>query len=199
MRARRAVTFATLVLLAVSCGARKQGEPRVSSEPVSVRGWVADVESAESANAPFRTVETEAARKQQLFQATSCFVDGAPFVSGGVVENGSFLLLDVPPGKVTITFQAPGAPAANLVLENIPGNADVYLPGLLLKKNGVTLVDPKNTKVRLAGGADKPTPTGQTAKIAGVAIPIMQTPTSDLADRHEWPVPPGSGTLATVK
>src|SRR5439155_7700931 len=94
----------SILLLALACAAPDPNTPRVSKEPISVRGWIADV--AGSPHAPFQTPETEAVRKLQLFQSASVWVDNAPYVSGGVAENGSFILLDVPPGNITITFNA---------------------------------------------------------------------------------------------
>ena len=185
------------LLLLLACG-RPEG-PVVSKEPISVRGWVIDVEGSQ--NPSFHTVETEAARKMQLFQSTNVWIDGAPYVSGGVQENGAFLLLDVPPGNVTITFSAPGVPEAKLVFQNIPGNADVFVPSLLLKKGGVQLLDPAGVKVRMAAHVDKPQPTRQFAIVAGLKVPVVDTPYAQMDDRHDFPVPPSLGRvpLATVR
>ena len=142
----------------------------------------------------------DSARRMQLFQSTNVWIDDAPYVSGGVAENGAFLLLDVPPGDITISFSAPGAPAAKLVLKNIPGNADVFVPSMLLKSNGVALLDPQAVKVRLAARVDKPTPTRLTASVAGLSVPVMNTPIGQMVDRHDYPVlPAGFRPLATVK
>jgi hypothetical protein len=193
-----AFTVLALLLAAIACD-RSPAGPRVSKEPLSVRGWILDVEGGPSA--PFRTVETEAARKAHLFQITYVEVANAPYVSGGVAENGSLLLLDVPPGKVTIVFSAPGAPAAKLEMENVPGNADIFLPGLLLKPSSVAITDPADVKVRVAGRVDKPRPTGLMATIAGLRVPVMETPIAQMADRHDYPIPPVSVAppLARVK
>jgi len=180
--------FAILPLLAVACSNEAPNTPRVSKEPISVRGWITDVEGGPSA--PFRTAETEAARKAHLYQATYVEVVNAPYVSGGIAENGSFLLLDVPPGKVTIVFSAPGAQAARLDMDNVPGNADIFLPGVLLKPASVALDDPKAVKVRLAGRVDKAHPTGAFATVAGLRVPVMETPIAQMADRHDYPIPP---------
>ena len=188
---------ALLVLLALAaCVDRPEGTAPLSKEPISVRGWVADVEGTATA---VKTVETEAARKAQLFQATNVAVDNAPYVSGGVAENGSFILLDVPPGKVTLTFTAPGAPASQLVLQNVPGSADVLIPSILLKKNGVALLDPKSIRVRIADKIDKPHPSGKSALVAGVSVPVMVVPINDMVDRRDWPNPPGWRPLAIVR
>lgn len=187
-----------LLLLATACSPPPEGTPVVSKEPISVRGWIADVE--QPPNAPFRTRETEAVRKIQLFQATNVWVDRAPYVSGGVAENGSFILLDVPPGNVTIEFSAPGAQSARLVLQNVPGNADVFVPGIVLRNGTVGLLDAKNVKVRMAAHVDQASPAGLRAIVAGVSIPIMNTPYSAMTDRHDYPNPPeANAPLATVR
>src|SRR6476659_7816647 len=98
----RRLSFFLIPLALLGCGKPQSKYAVVSKEPVSVRGWVLDVEgSGGGDNAPFRTVETEAARKMQLFQSMNIWVEGAPYISGGLAENGSFILLDVPPGNVT--------------------------------------------------------------------------------------------------
>ena len=188
-----------LVLLAfAACVDKPSNQLPLSKEPISVRGWVSDVEG--SPTVPLRTPETEAVRKIQLFQSTDVEVDNAPYVSGGVAENGSFVLLDVPPGTVTLTFHAPGAPGARLVLQNVPGSADVFIPAILLKKNGgVALLDPKRIRVRVADKIDKPHPSGKSALINGANFPVTVVPINDMVDRRDWPNPPGARPLATVR
>ena len=187
-----------LLLLLAACGGEPSGtSPAVSKEPISVRGWIADVEGPTNT---FHTVETEAARKVHLFQSTNVWIDSAPYVSGGVAEDGAFILLDVPPGTNIISFAAPGISASHLKLENIPGNADVFVPAMLLKSGEVSMLDPANVKVRLAAHISAPHPTGAIAGVAGLRIPVMDTPIAQMADRHEYPNPPASSApLATVK
>lgn len=187
--------FLIILPLLVACGP-SPNVPHVSKEPVSVRGWIADVAgSPRAANA-----ELDGMRRMQLFQATNVWIDNAPYVSGGVAENGSFLLLDVPPGNVTITFSAPGAPAANLTLRNIPGDADVFIPAILLKTNSVAVLQPNGVVVRLAAQVSHPTPTGATAVVAGVTVPVMNAPIASMVDRHDYPIPPsGPHAIAIVK
>jgi hypothetical protein len=189
--------FATLLLI-VGCGPSEPASPALSKEPISVRGWIADVEGAP--DAPFRTAETDALRKQQLYQSMSVWVDNAQYVSGGVAENGAFLLLDVPPGSITIEFSAPGTAAAKLVLKNVPGNADVFIPAILLRRDSLALLDPQGVKVRLAGSVDRAKPTGMVSTVAGLAVPVMTTPIAEMADRHDYPVRPAAARpLGTVK
>jgi hypothetical protein len=148
----------------------------------------------------YHTIETEAARKRSLFAGTNVWIENAPYVSGGVAETGAFLLLDVPAGNVTITFSAPGAPAARLVLNHIPGNADVFVPAVMLKRDTVALLDPNSVKVRIAESIDKATPSGAFAIVAGQRVPVMRTPIREMVDRLDYPNPPAmQAPLATVK
>jgi hypothetical protein len=188
-----------LLILAAACGGPEPGTPVVSKDPISVRGWILDVDQGESST--YKTVETEAARKAALYQSTNIWVDNAPYVSGGVAPTGSFLLLDVPPGTAVIELTPPDSPTARLRMENIPGNADVFLPALIIRKDQVVLADPKAVKVRVAVRVDKAAPSGAFATIGGQRIPIINTPIAEMTDRHDYPTPPNGGTapLATVK
>lgn len=188
-----------LLLLAAACGGPEPGTPVVSKDPISVRGWILDVDQGESST--YKTVETEAARKAALYQSTNIWVDKAPYVSGGVAPTGGFLLLDVPPGTAVIELTPPDSPTARLRMENIPGNADVFLPALIIRKDQVVLADPKAVKVRVAVRVDKATPSGAFATIGGQRIPIINTPIAEMTDRHDYPTPPSGGAapLATVK
>lgn len=192
----RAATFALVFLIA--CGSETPRRAGPDKHPISVRGWIEDVEGAP--NAPFRTTETEAARKTQLFQATSVWIEGAPYVSGGVMENGSFVLLDVPPGDVTITFHAPGADRSTLRLQAIPGTADVLVPHLLLRQGEVKLLEPDTVRVRLAKQIDRPRPTNQKVRVAGSEISVTEVPIKEMADRRDFPNPTGAtAPVAIVK
>jgi hypothetical protein len=186
-------------LFALACGGSSEpAGPHVHENPVSVRGWILDAETGP--NTAYHTIETEEARKRDLFRGTNVWVENAPYVSGGVAETGAFLLLDVPPGDVTITFSAPGVPAARLVLKQIPGNADVFIPAMLLKRDTVSLLDPKSAKVRVAAQIDKAAPAGTFATVGDQRIAVMRTPIREMIDRLDYPNPPASqAPLATVK
>ena len=191
---RLAIVVAVLALAA--CGEEsKTNAFGVTKEPVSVRGWIADVEGSQHANTP----EVEIGRLTQIFQATQVWVNGANYVSGGVAENGAFILLDVPPGNITIGFSAPGADQAQVVLQNVPGNADVFIPGLILKKNGATVLKREDIKVRLPAQVSQLTPTGTFAMVAGLKVPIFNAPIASMVDRHDYPQPGGFRPLATVR
>jgi hypothetical protein len=198
VNAKQCILF--LALLPLACGGETQSAgPHVAKDPISVRGWITDVDGGEN-SAAFHSVETESARKASLFHETNVWVENAPYVSGGVAETGAYLLLDVPPGNVTITFTAPNAPAAHLILGDVPGNADIFVPSMLLKKGSVVLLDPKSVKVRMAAQIDKETPSGKFVTIAGQRFPIINTPIVQMADRHDYPMAPATyQPLAKVK
>lgn len=189
-----------LAIALTACGG-ETGSPasnQMSREPVSVRGWIADVEGAVNEET-FRTVETEMARRAEMFQKTNVWIDNVTYVSGGVGGDGSFILLDVPPGNVTISFSAPGAETASLTLENIPGNADVLVPGLILNKDGSTVSDPEAIRVRLPSRTTAPKVTAARALVQGHSVPVVEVPFSEMNDRRDYPVPPGGRGVATVR
>ena len=185
----------SLLLLASFCSDTASPTTPLSKEPVSVRGWIADVEGAGKSDIP----QVEAARRLQLFQQTYVAVEKAPYISGGISENGAFVLLDVPPGDVNVIFTAPGAPAARLALRNIPGNADVIVPGILLRRDSVQLLAPRQVVVRVIGS---PPRVQRTASVAGVVVPVRNVSVARMGDRHDLPTPPSSArgaALAVVK
>src|SRR5688572_13305964 len=155
---KRLITLSILILFACGEGESPPIRQQLSKNPLSVRGWIADIEGA--ARGGIQTPKTEGARLLQTFQATNIWIDGVSFVSGGVAETGAFILLDVPPGNVTISFNTPGAETARLTLQNIPGSADVIIPGVLLKPNGSTIPNPAGIRVRVPRRIDTPRPTG---------------------------------------
>jgi len=191
---RRILFALSLITWLTACGGEKKGG-EFSRKPVSVRGWVLDVKGAQRAE----SMEMELFRRQQLFQSTSLWVENNQYASGGIAENGAFIVLDVPPGASVVGFNAPGAESARLTLKDVPGTADVFIPDVVLEKGGATVLDPAKIQVRLASNVSKRTPTGQTAYVAGHAIPVIQVPIAELTDRREYPKPPGYRPVATVK
>ncbi|MDP9192792.1 MAG: hypothetical protein M3P06_13910 [Acidobacteriota bacterium] len=190
-------TLFTLLLLALAaCGGNPDDSIYVlSREPVSVRGWILDVKGAKHEE----IVDMEIARRTQLFQSSSVWVEDTKFASGGIAENGAFIILDVPPMNAIIGFNAPGAETAKIVLEGVPGTADVFIPDVILEPNGSTVLDPKKILVRVPADVDQPTLTGKTAKVGGYTVPIINTPFRMLNDRREYPNPGGFRPVATVK
>lgn len=198
MTRRVVVLITALVTLALAACSGDEATKNVyamSREPVSVRGWILDVKGSTHE----QIADMEIARRAQMFQSTSVWVENTEFASGGIAENGGFIVLDVPPLKATIGFNAPGAQNAKLELEGVPGTADVFIPDIVLEPNGAKVLDPKKILVRLPADVKTPTPTGKTAKVAGYTVPIVNTPIAQMIDRREYPSPAGFRTVATVK
>ncbi len=189
--------FALLMMAIAACGGEtsESGIYKMSREPVSVRGWILDVKGAQHEE----IVDMEIARRTQLFQSSTVWVENTEYASGGIAENGGFIILDVPPLNATIGFNAPGAENAKIVLEGVPGTADVFIPDLILEPNGATVLDPKKILIRLPAKVDKPTPSGKTAKVGGHTVPIIDTPLRQMIDRRDYPSPPGFRPVATVR
>ena len=192
---RRAFALAIVLLAACGGGQKEESVYAISRNPVSVRGWITDVAGAQKAE----TVEMEIARRTQIFQSSSVWVEKSEFASGGIAENGAFIVLDVPPMNATLGFNAPGAETAKIVLQNVPGSADVFIPDVILENGGAKVLDPKKILVRIAGDVDKPRATGKTAIVAGHVVPIIEAPLQQLADRREYPNPGGFRPVATFK
>jgi hypothetical protein len=191
------VVAALVSLTLAACGGETKDKSvyGLSRDPISVRGWILDVKGSQHAQA----AEMEIARRTQVFQATTVWVENTEFASGGVAENGAFIVLDVPPLKATLGFNAPGAETARLLLEGVPGTADVFIPDIILEPNGAKVLDPKKILIRLPSDVAKPTPSGKTAKVAGNVVPIINTPLAQMTDRRDYPNPGGFRPVATVR
>lgn len=192
---RTFIAFALVALASCGGGEKSATVYEMSNEPVSVRGWILDVKGAQHAESP----ELEIARRAQLFQSSSVWVENAQYASGGIAENGAFIVLDVPPNTATLGFNAPGAETAQLVFKDVPGSAEVFVPDLILQNGGATVLDPKKIQVRLPASVDKARPTGRNAIIAGYSVPIVETPLNEMANRRDYPNPPGYRPVAVVK
>lgn len=193
---RRLLLAIALVLL-VGCGGQEGSDEiyRLSRDPVSVRGWIVDVKGAQRAD----TIEMELARRTALFQASSVWVENVQYASGGIAENGAFIVLDVPPLNATLGFNAPGAETARVVLQNVPATADVFIPDLVLENGGATVLDPRKIVVRVGTRVSKPTPTGLMATVAGYRVPVVEVPLAEMSNRRDYPQVPGYRPVAIVR
>ncbi len=126
-------------------------------------------------------------RMMQFLTDTNIYVPDMPFVSGAIAETGAFLLLDVPPGEVRIRFQPPGLAEADLVLRNLPGNADVILPGLKIDGETVTLLEPAKAVVRIPIDEDVRRKLDYFVYAGEQEIEVWEVPFADLVDRREFP------------
>jgi hypothetical protein len=178
------------VVLLAACGGSETND-----QPLSVRGWITDVAGAKTAE----TYEQEIARRTTLFTSTSLWVENAEQASGGIAENGAFVVLDVPHGSPTLGFNAPGAEEAKIVLENVPGGADVFIPNVVLKNGGATVLDPKAILIRVPSDVDQARANGQMATVAGYPVRVIETPFAQMGDRRDYPNPGGFRPVAKVK
>lgn len=167
----------------------------LSRKPCSVRGWVLDVKGAKHAE----SVELEIARRTELFAGAAIWVEDTQYATGGMAENGAFVILDVPPGKATIGFQATGADQAKLPLLNVPPMAEVYIPNVILEPGGATVLDSKAIQVRVPAEVDKPRLTGKMAQVGPYQVPITEAPLNAFGDRRDYPNPGGFRPVATFK
>lgn len=182
------------VILPLAAGCRSESDDfRISSDPVSVRGWILDVKGAKKGE----TIEMELARRSSLFLSSSVWVEDVQTASGGIQENGAFVVLDVPPKKAILGFNAPGAESAQVTLENVPGTADVIIPNLILENGGAKVLDPSKIVVRVAGSERKQTDV--IAKVAGYDVRVIEVPINEMMDRRDYPSVPGYRPVATVR
>jgi hypothetical protein len=184
-----------LMTLLISCSPSEGSRSSVSRHPLSVRGWVVDVKGATRGE----THEMELMRRTVLFQSTSIWVEDAPYVSGAFAQNGSFVLLDVPHEKAILAFNAPGAETAQLVLENVPPGADVFIPDIVLENGGATVLDPSKIMIRVPAGGRQPLAPGHTARIGEYSVPAVEVPLSQMGDRRDFPDPGGFRPVATYR
>lgn len=186
-----------VLLFLAACGGEKKGPfHELSGEPVSVRGWVLDTKGAKPADSP----DLEIVRRTMLFQSTSVWLENSQYASGGFAANGAFIVLDVQPGSAVIGFNAPGAETARIVLQGVPGNADVLIPNVILEPGGAKVLDPAKILIRVpSDDVDKPSRSGATATVAGYTVPILKIPFSQMGDRREYPDPGDFHPVAIVK
>lgn len=186
-----------LILVAAGCG----GEGRkMAKNPASVRGWILDIEHPTRGPQRLPNPQMEAERRIAMFQELNLFVEDVPYASGGTGENGAFVILDVPPGDSTILFQT-GNGDATLALKNVPANADIILPNLIVRPPGVRLLQPSMAVVRVPSRtATKRTEIESKTTIGGQPARVFEVPLDDLADRRDYPNPEfGYKPIATVK
>jgi len=185
------IALLVLTVLAGShCAAPSKEGPIMSRTPVSVRGWLQDIEMpAKEGSFKVRDAGTETVRKVELFKQTTLYVENAPFVSGAFGENGAFILLDVPPGDITISFQRPGVPDVKLTLQHVPASADVLLPGLIIRNGAIDLLDPGKVEARLASTTGTARSLNSSIIVAGHKVPLREVPLNDMMGRREYPTP----------
>jgi hypothetical protein len=190
---RKLTCLLTLLLIAASCAPPEDDGAGPGKTPVSVRGWIAYIQLPAQDVMKVSDPATARQRMHQFLSDTNLYVPDMPFVSGAISEAGTFIMLDVPPGDVTLRFQPPGLPEGQLVLRNLPGNADVLLAGLRLDGDKVSLVDPAKSVVRIPIDEDVRRKLDQVVHVGDQAIEVWEVPYNDLVDRRDFPT--GEETL----
>jgi hypothetical protein len=176
------------LLLSATCAAPPEGPGQGPGKtPISVRGWIAYIQLPPQELMKVSDPEQARRHMRQFLQDTNIYVVDMPFVSGSIAETGAFIMLDIPPGDVRVRFQPPGLPEAELLLRNLPGNADVLLPALKIENDQITLMDPSKAVVRI------PIEGGERRKLDSVVfagsheVEVWEVPFGDLVDRREFP------------
>jgi hypothetical protein len=191
---RRGLFFlATFLIVLALSGCPRAQEAARRGGVVSIRGWVTD---AVLPPGSFRVVGTNISAEEQrrdILDRTNLAVEGVQFASGAMRDTGSFIILDVPPGDVTILFQVPILGDVPLHLGNVPPSADVLIPGILLSDEGASVPDPSGIRVRVP--SREPAPLNIESTVAGHRVPAVATPLRELADRRDFPEPGAPANL----
>lgn len=191
----RRIVLALLPFLLVACDGseslEKEGRGSFKKGPISIRGWIAEIELGLKKPDNVFSVTTPGATavhfQQELFKETNFSVRDVPYASGGVAEDGSFIILDAPPGRVTIDMQAPGVPLVPLVLENIPPNADVFIPSIRLYPDRFELLEPQRVLIRVPSRGNQRKKAAEQAIVGGLRVDVWEVPLREMMDRRDWP------------
>ena len=182
-------TFAlmSILLLIAGCTPPEDDGTGPSNTPVSVRGWISHIELPPQDIMKVVDPSKERQRMYQFLSDTNIYVVDRPFVSGSIAETGAFLMLDVPPGDITVRFQPPGLPEATLVIRNLPGNADVIIPALRIDGETVSLSDPSKAVARIPIDGDERRKLDDVVHVGDQTIEVWEVPFRDLVDRRDFP------------
>jgi hypothetical protein len=186
-----------VALLPIACGDGRsleaEGRGSFKKGPVSIRGWFAEIELGVKPPENVFSVTHPGGRvshyQMSLFKETNLSLRDVPYASGGVADDGSFIILDAPPGRVVIDMQAPGVPLLPFVLENIPPNADVLIPSIRLYPDRYELLQPDRILVRVPTRGKERKKAAQQAIVGGLAVDVWEVPLREMADRRDWPAP----------
>lgn len=186
MRMLKVLAVALMVTAALGCGGTRK---QMNRTPASVRGWILDIEHPTEGSKRSAVPEIEAQRRIEMFQQTNLVVENIDHASGGIGDNGSFVVLDVPPGASRIIFQTAMGDAV-LELSGVPKNADILLPNLVIRPPKVDVLQPSLVVVRVPSTAVKKVREIPAAtKVAGHEVRVFETPLNDMQDRRDYPEP----------
>lgn len=184
---QKLTVFLTILLVASSCATPEDDGGGPGKTPVSVRGYIAYIQLPPQEMMKVTDPIKAQQRMRQFLSDTNIYVVNMPFVSGSIAETGAFIMLDVPPGDVTVRFQPPGLQEAQLVIRNLPGNADVILAGLKIDGHSVSLIDPSKSVARIPIDGDVRRKLDINVYVGDQPIEVWEVPFNDLVDRREFP------------
>ena len=187
--------FTALLTTACKESPEMAAERERRRSPVSVRGWIWDIE-AEAPGSPgtmsvYNENQAEFQRKQRLFAETNLAVEGVTYASGGLLDSGTFIILDAPPRNLTVLFQTVLGDFT-LPMTNIPPSADVLLPGIIIGREGVRFAEPEKIRVRIVGETARKT--GEMAQVGPHQVPIEEVTAAEITDRRDYPTPQAPAT-----
>jgi hypothetical protein len=161
-----------------------------------VRGWIGDIELTGETYAAVGKVD-EALRRMEMLGGANIYLENVPMASGGLQQDGSFMVLDVPPGNSRVIFQIPGVADSVMTLENVPPNADVLIPSLKVGGGKAMAIDAAKIQVRLPAKERKQT--NIVMKVSGQSATAVEVPVSELGDRRDYPTPEGHKPVMVVQ
>lgn len=189
------IAIVAVVLLA-GCGGSEtldhEGRGSFRKGPISIRGWFSEIKVGEPPPDVFPLTTPDARvtpYQRRLFEDTNISLEGVPYASGGVADTGAFIVLDAPPGEVTLNMQAPGVSLVQMQIENIPPNADVFIPGIELYPDRFEIRNPKDVLVRVPTRAKERRRAAEDAVVGGHRVEVWEVPLREMMDRRDWPVP----------
>lgn len=193
MRLKTSVFLLLIVLLVIACGGEGKAPRRPAQDPVSIRGWILDIEGVPS-DAPDQVFPSLNRSPIQYILDANVYIPDQQFVSG-TIENGSFVMLDVANGDVTIMFQAAGIADSPMKVKGVPPSADLVLPGIVIGKERTYLVDPTKAMVRIPSNVAEVEEIPSTTFVNGDKVPTFSIPIKKMGDRMNtmergmWPTP----------
>jgi len=193
MRFKAPLSLLLTVCVIAACGEGEKSPRRPAQDPVSIRGWILDIEGIPSDSPDLVFPSLNRSPIQYVLEANA-YIPDQQFVSG-TIENGSFVMLDVANGDVTIMFQAAGIADSAMKIKGVPPSADLVLPGIVIGKERTYLIDPTKAMVRIPSNVAEVEEIPSTTFVNGDKVPTFNIPIKKMGDRMNtmergmWPTP----------
>ena len=193
---RRALLLLLSLAVLAACGGRETldqpGRAGFRKSPVSIRGWIAEIDLGFKQPETFAVTGMDSSippQQRELFEETYISIENVNYASGGVADDGSFVVLDAPPGTLVLNMQAPGVPLVQMKLENVPPNADVLIPAIKLYPDRYELTAPDRITIRVPSQGTERKKLPAQAIVGGVKVDVWEVPLREMIDRRDWPSP----------